>query len=66
MDRASEALLALQPVTFHYKKDLDPEAIPQFGLVAEQVAKSTPTWWREMFKATLHRPVRRGQRDVTQ
>jgi hypothetical protein len=29
-------------VTFHYKKELDPEAIPQFGLVAEEVAKVDP------------------------
>lgn len=42
MDKASEALLALKPVTFRYKKELDPEAIPQFGLVAEQVAKVDP------------------------
>ncbi len=27
------------PVTFHYKKELDPDGIPQFGLVAEQVEK---------------------------
>ena len=39
MDKASEAILALQPVTFHYKKELDPAGIPQFGLVAEQVEK---------------------------
>jgi len=42
MDKASEAILALQPVTFRYKKQLDPAAIPQFGLVAEQVAKVDP------------------------
>jgi trimeric autotransporter adhesin len=42
MDKASEAILSLKPVTFHYKKDLDPESIPQFGLVAEQVAKVDP------------------------
>jgi hypothetical protein len=42
MDRASEAILALQPVTFRYKKDLDPDGIPQFGLVAEQVEKVDP------------------------
>src|SRR5450432_1951843 len=42
MDKASEAILALQPVTFHYRKELDPGAIPQFGLVAEQVAKVDP------------------------
>jgi hypothetical protein len=39
MDKASEAILALQPVTFRYKHDLDPDGIPQFGLVAEQVEK---------------------------
>ena len=42
MDKASEAILALKPVTFHYKKELDPEGIPQFDLVAEQVAKVNP------------------------
>ena len=39
MDKSSEAVLSLKPVTFRYKKELDPEAIPQFGLVAEDVAK---------------------------
>jgi uncharacterized small protein (DUF1192 family) len=42
MDKASEAILSLQPVTFRYKKELDPAAVPQFGLVAEQVAKVDP------------------------
>jgi hypothetical protein len=42
MDRVSEAILALKPVTFHYKKQLDPRGIPQFGLVAEEVAKVNP------------------------
>jgi hypothetical protein len=42
MDKASEAILALQPVTFRYKHELDPDAIPQFGLVAEQVEKINP------------------------
>ena len=42
MDKASEAILALKPVTFRYKKDLDPEGIPQFGLVAEEVEKVNP------------------------
>jgi hypothetical protein len=42
MDKASEAILALKPVTFHYKKELDPERIPQFGLVAEDVEKVNP------------------------
>ena len=39
MGDASEAILRLQPVAFRYKKELDPEGIPQFGLVAEQVEK---------------------------
>jgi uncharacterized coiled-coil protein SlyX len=42
MNKASEAILALKPVTFRYKKELDPDAIPQFGLVAEEVAKVDP------------------------
>jgi Chaperone of endosialidase len=42
MDKASEAILALQPVTFRYKKDFDPTGIAQFGLVAEDVAKVNP------------------------
>jgi trimeric autotransporter adhesin len=42
MNKASEAILSLQPVTFHYKHDLDPAGIPQFGLVAEEVAKVNP------------------------
>ena len=42
MDKASEAILALKPVTFRYKKELDPDAIPQFGLVAEDVAGVNP------------------------
>jgi hypothetical protein len=42
MGPASESILALQPVTFRYKQEIDPENIPQFGLVAEQVAKVNP------------------------
>lgn len=42
MDKASEAILSLKPVTFRYKKQLDPSGIPQFGLVAEEVAKTAP------------------------
>jgi len=42
MDKASEAILALKPVTFCYKKEIDPEATPQFGLVAEDVEKVNP------------------------
>jgi Chaperone of endosialidase len=42
MDKASETILQLQPVTFRYKQELDPDAIPQFGLIAEQVEKVNP------------------------
>ncbi len=42
MDKASEAILALKPVTFRYKKEIDPDGIPQFGLVAEEVEKVNP------------------------
>jgi Chaperone of endosialidase len=42
MDEASEVLLSLRPVTFHYKAGLDPKATPQFGLVAEEVDQVDP------------------------
>ena len=42
MDKASEAILALKPVTFRSKHELDPDGVPQFGLVAEQVEKVDP------------------------
>jgi hypothetical protein len=42
MDTASEAILALHPVTFRYKHELDPAGIPQFGFVAEEVEKVNP------------------------
>ena len=40
MDKASEALLAFKPVTFHYKTDKTNR--PEFGLIAEEVAKINP------------------------
>ncbi len=40
MDKASEAILALQPVTFHYKSDT--RNTPQFGLIAEEMAEVNP------------------------
>ena len=40
MDDASEAILALRPVTFHYKSDKT--GTPQFGLIAEEVAAMNP------------------------
>src|SRR5262249_6872447 len=40
MDKASEALLRLKPVTFHYKNGR--QGTPRFGLVAEEVAEVNP------------------------
>ena len=42
MDKASEAILTLKPVTFRYKQEIDPKSIRQFGLVAEEVEKVNP------------------------
>jgi Chaperone of endosialidase len=42
MNEASEVVLALKPVTFRYKKEIDPTRSPQFGLIAEQVAEIDP------------------------
>jgi hypothetical protein len=42
MGEVSEAILSLKPVTFRYKNELDPERVPQFGLVAEEVEKANP------------------------
>jgi hypothetical protein len=42
MEKASEAVLALKPVTFRYKPEFDPDGIAQFGLVAEEVEKVNP------------------------
>jgi uncharacterized coiled-coil protein SlyX len=42
MEQASEVLFALKPVTFRYKKGIDPQGIPQFGLVAEDVEGVNP------------------------
>ena len=42
MELSSEALYALKPVTFRYKKEFDPQGILQFGLVAEEVEAVNP------------------------
>jgi hypothetical protein len=42
MDKASDALFALKPVTFRYKKQIDPLGKSQFGLVAEEVEEVNP------------------------
>src|SRR5215475_3206421 len=42
MDRASEALFALTPVTYRYKKEIDKSQDLDYGLIAEEVAKVDP------------------------
>jgi uncharacterized coiled-coil protein SlyX len=42
MDKSSETLFALKPVTFRYKKDADPSQALSFGLIAEDVAQVSP------------------------
>jgi len=42
MDKTSEAVLELKPVTFRYKEEIDPDGVPQFGLIAEEVEKVDP------------------------
>src|SRR5205823_6232093 len=42
MDNTSESILKLEPVSFRYKKELDPDGVIQFGLIAEQVEKIDP------------------------
>jgi myosin heavy subunit len=42
MDKASEALFALKPVTFRYKKEVEPSGVLSFGLIAEEVAEISP------------------------
>ena len=67
MDKASEALFSLKPVTFRYKKEIDLQGIPQFGLVAEEVEKVNPALVvPRQRRKTIHRALRRGERDVAQ
>lgn len=42
MNKSSAAIFDLKPVTFRYKNELDPQQLPQFGLVAEEVEKVDP------------------------
>ena len=42
MDKASQALFSLKPVTFRYKREIDSAGTQQFGLVAEDVEKLNP------------------------
>ncbi len=42
MDKASEAILSLRPVTFHFKPEFDSKGSAQFVLIAEEVAEVNP------------------------
>src|SRR5205814_4368161 len=42
MDKASEVILALKPVTFRFKKEIEPNGAIMFGLIAEEVEKVDP------------------------
>jgi trimeric autotransporter adhesin len=42
MDKVSEAILSLKPVSFHYKKEVEPNGAIMFGLIAEDVEKVDP------------------------
>ena len=42
MDKASEVIFALKPVSFRYNKDYDATERPSFGLIAEEVAEVAP------------------------
>lgn len=66
-DKTSEIILALKPVTFRYKEEVDPDKIPQFGLVAEEVEKIDPDLVAHDERRKAHeRSLRGDQRDVTE
>src|SRR6516225_8412802 len=52
IDKISEGILVLKPVTFHYKSD--DTNYPQFGLVAEDVAKVNPDWITRDLKGEIY------------
>jgi septal ring factor EnvC (AmiA/AmiB activator) len=54
MDTASEVLLSLRPVTFHYKPEIDKQDTPQFGLIAEEVAEVQPGLVGRDAKGRIH------------
>ena len=65
MDSASEAILALKPVTFHYKSDKTSR--PEFGLIAEEVAQVNPDLIvRDEKGRNIYGSLRRRERNVAQ
>ena len=67
IDKTSEAIFALSPVTFRYNQDIDPQAVPQFGLDRRRGCQSRscagPAGQR---RKTLHRAIRCSERDAAQ
>ena len=67
MDKASEAILQLKPVTFRYKQELDPDAIPQFGLIAEASREGeSRSRGSRRGRKSQHRALRSSERDAAQ
>ena len=67
MDRASEAMLALKPVTFRYNKEYDATQTLAYGLIAEDVAQVyLDLVGRNHEGAARIGPLRADQRDVAQ
>ena len=67
MEKASEALFSLKPVSFRYKKEIDSIGTSQLGLVAEDVEKVNPDLvLRDKEGKPYMRPLRPGERDVAQ
>jgi hypothetical protein len=67
MEQASDALFALKPLTFRYKKAIDPAGKSQFGLVAKEVEKVNPDLIVQNKEGkAVQRSLRPGERDAAQ
>lgn len=66
MDKTSETVFALKPVTFRYKKEVDPARALSFGLIAEDVAEVSPDLITRDEKGNPQTVRYEGKRNVTQ
>ena len=66
MNKTSEAIFSLEPVTFRYKKEIDPAGTSQFGLMAEEVAKVNPDLVVRDRTENLTPSATSSERDVAQ
>ena len=67
MDKASEAILALKPVTFRYKKEIEPNSAIMIGLIAEEVEQVDPDLVTRNDKGEARdRALRSCERNVAQ